>query len=147
MSTITEVTNTGNNLVVNYNTSKLALGNNVFETGEYTSTDAITITEGTVFGRIAATGKLAILAYDAADGSKYPVGVFYNGTGGSKAVGAATTVEITLITKGIVDASKISFAAGTTTASLVDNQRLGDLLSGRGLVLQTVTELSAVDNQ
>ena len=37
----------------------------------------------------------------------YPVGVFYNGIGGSKTVGAATTVLI--INKGSVDSSKLAF--------------------------------------
>ena len=147
MSDITQVTNNSNNQVVNYGTSKFAIGNNEFEQGEYTSTDAIVITEGTVFGRIAATGKLAILSYDAADGSKYPVGAMYNGISGSLSVGAATTVTITLVTKGKIDSSKLSFASDTTISSLVDNQQLKDLLAGRGLILETCTQLAAVDNQ
>jgi len=147
MSTITQVTNNSNNQVVNYDTSKFAIGNNEFEQGEYTSTDAIVITEGTVFGRIGATGKLAILAHGVSDGSKYPVGALYNGIAGSVSVGAATTVTLTLVTKGSIDKSKLSFAAGTTIESLVDAQQLKDLLTGRGFVLETCTQLAAVDNQ
>ena len=35
MSTITEITKTGNNLVTNYDTTKIALGDNKFITAEY----------------------------------------------------------------------------------------------------------------
>jgi hypothetical protein len=147
MSTINEITKTGNNIVTNYDTTKIALGDNKFITAEYTSTDAITIPEGTVFGRIHATGKIAILDKDANNGSAYPVGVFYNGIGGSKTVGATTTVELTLINKGSIDASKLAFAAGTTIDSVVGVKQIKDWLNDLGLVLVSGSQLTAVDNQ
>lgn len=147
MSDITVVTSNSNNLVVNYDQSQLALGNNEFIEGEYTSTSAIVIAEGTVFGRISATGKLAILDKDATDGSKYPVGVLFNGIGGSKSVAATTTVTITLIKSGSIDGSKLAFASGTTIASVVAERQLKDHLNGMGLVFDTPVQLSAVDNQ
>ncbi len=147
MSTITTVTSNGNNQVVNYDTSKIALGDNKFIQAEYTSTDAIDIAEGTVFGRIHATGKIAILAHDADDGSAYPVGVFYNGIGGTKSVGATTTATLTLINKGSIDASKLVFAGATTVDSVVGAKRIGDWLADLGLVLESGVELTKVDNQ
>lgn len=146
MSTITEVTRTGNQMNTSYDVSKVALGNNEFITADYTSTDAIDIAEGTVFGRIHATGKIAILDKDASNGSATPVGVFYNGIGGTKSVGAATTVSLTLINKGKVNASKLAFAAGTTINSVVSSRQLRDHLNDIGLVLESSTQLSGLDN-
>lgn len=147
MSTITQVTNTSNNLVVNYNTQKVALGDNEFIKGTYTAAGAITIAEGTVFGRISATGKIAILDKDATNDSAYPVGVFFNGIGGSKVISGAGDFELTLINKGSVDAGMLVFAAGTTVDSVVGVKRITDHLNDLGLVLETSTELTKVDNQ
>ena len=146
MSTITEVTKTGNQLNTSYDVSKVALGNNEFVTADYTSTSAIDIAEGTVFGRIHETGKIAILDKNASDGSAYPVGIFYNGIGGTKSVGATTTVSLTLINKGKVNAGKLVFASGTTISSVVGVKQLRDHLNDLGLVLETSTQLSALDN-
>ncbi len=146
MSTITEVTKTGNQLNTSYDVSKVALGNNEFVTADYTSTSAIDIAEGTVFGRIHETGKIAILDKNASDGSAYPVGIFYNGIGGTKSVGATTTVSLTLINKGKVNAGKLFFASGTTISSVVGTKQLRDHLNDLGLVLETSTQLSALDN-
>lgn len=146
MSTILEVTKTSNQLGTSYDVSKVALGNNEFITAEYTSTSAIDIAEGTVFGRIHATGKIAILDKDATDGSAKPLGVFYNGIGGTKSVGATTTVTLTLINKGKVNSSMLVFATGTTLTSVVDSQYVKDLLNGIGIVLETSTQLAALDN-
>lgn len=146
MSTITEVAKTGNSMNTSYDVSKVALGNNEFITADYTSTGAIDIAEGTVFGRIHATGKIAILDKDASDGSAIPVGVFFNGIGGPKSVGATTTVTLTLINKGRVNAGKLAFASGTTINSVVSNRQIRDYLNDMGLVLESSTQLSAVDN-
>lgn len=146
MSTITEVTKTANQMNTSYDVSKVALGNNEFITADYTSTSAIDIAEGTVFGRIHASGKIAILDKDASDGSAYPVGVFFNGIGGTKSVGATTTVTLTLINKGKVNAGKLAFASGTTISSVVGSKQLRDHLNDLGLVLESSTQLSAVDN-
>lgn len=143
---ITTVTNTSNNMVENYDVSKVALGDNKFIQADYTSTDAITLQEGTVFGRIHATGKIAILDKDASDGSAYPVGVLYN-AGSPKTVGATTTVTLTLINKGSIDASKLAFASGTTVASVVGVKQLKDWLNDLGLVLIDSAQLAALDNQ
>lgn len=147
MSTITTVTNNSNNIVVNYDLTKVALGDNKFIKATYTASGAITITEGTVFGRIKATGKIAILDKDATDGSQLPVGVLFNGIGGSKVISGAGDFELTLINKGSVDAGLLSFAAGTTISSVVGDKQIIDHLNDLGLVLDNATELTKVDNQ
>ena len=146
MSGITEVTKTANQLNTSYDVSKIALGNNEFISADYTSTGEIDIAEGTVFGRIHATGKIAILDKDASNGSAYPVGVFFNGIAGPKHVGATTTVSLTLINKGKVNADKLAFASGTTISSVVGVKQLRDHLNDIGLVLESSTQLSSLDN-
>lgn len=146
MSIISEVTRTANQTNTSYDVSKVGLGNNEFITADYTSTDAIDIAEGTVFGRIHATGKIAILDKDAANGSQFPIGVMYNGIGGTKSVGAATTVTLTLINKGRINAGKLAFSSGTTVESVVSSRQVRDYLNDIGLVLESSTQLSALDN-
>jgi len=51
-----------------------------------------------------------------------------------------------LINKGKVNAGKLAFASGTTISSVVGSKQLRDHLNDLGLVLESSTQLSAVDN-
>ncbi|MDA3816926.1 MAG: head decoration protein [Prolixibacteraceae bacterium] len=146
MSEITQVTSNGNNQVTNYDVSKVGLGDNHFIQAEFTASGDTEIAEGTVFGVISATGKLKVLDKVSIDNSQYPKGVLYNGIGGSKTVADGTTVTLTLINKGKVDSSKLVFADGTTVDSVVETQALKYWLNDLGLILESGSELSKVDN-
>lgn len=146
MSSITEVVKTGNQLNTSYDVSKVALGDNEFIQGQFTAAASEDIAEGTVFGRVHATGFFKKHDKDATDGSQYPVGVFYNGIGGSKTVVNGTTYTITLISKGKVNSSMLVFATGESLDSVVSDRQLRDHLAGIGLVLETGSQLAALDN-
>lgn len=147
MSTITEQQRTDNQLHVSYDVSKLALGDNKFIKATYTPSGNTTITEGLVFGRIAATGLLLPCEHGASDGSQFPVGIFYNALNATKTISANVATEITLINKGSVDAGKITFGGSTVITSAVSGgKQMKDYLNDLGIVLETVTELTKIDN-
>lgn len=146
MSTITEVTKTGNQINTSYDVSKVALGDNEFIAGSFTAAASEDIAEGTVFGRISATGYFKKCDKDSTDGSQYPVGIFYNGIGGSKTVVSGTTYTITLINKGKVNSNMLVFASGETLASVVSDRQFKDHLAAIGIVLEASTQLAALDN-
>jgi hypothetical protein len=139
---------TGGQTITSIDTAQVALGNNEFTSAVYTNGTGSTVTlaEGTVFGRISATGKVAILAHGASDGSKYPTGVFYNGINGNIEVADGASATITLITKGSVNASKLVFDGSTTVDSVVTDIQLRDRLTQIGLQLDTPLELTNYDN-
>jgi hypothetical protein len=146
MSSITEIIRTNNQLNVTTDVEKLALGDNEFIEGSFTAASSTTLEEGTVFGRIHATGLFKICDKDSTDGSQYPVGVFYNGIGGGKTIVSGTSYDITLINKGKVNADLLVFTSGETSASVVSDRQFKDHLAAIGLILESPAELSAVDN-
>jgi len=146
MSSITEVTRTSNQVHVTYDVAKVALGDNEFIEGTFTAASSTTLAEGTVFGRISATGLFKICDKDSTDGSQYPVGIFYNGIGGGKTIVSGTTYDITLIAKGKVNEDLLVFASGETIASVVSDRQFRDHLGNLGIILENPVELSAVDN-
>lgn len=109
MSEVTVITQTQNQMTTNYDVSKLALGNNTFIKANYTdSGSGSTLVQGTAMGRVASTGKVVVLNPSASDGSQYPVGIITE----TVTVTAGSTVELTLINRGLVDSSKITFVGG-----------------------------------
>jgi len=147
MAKVSVVKQTSNQLTANYDRSKFAIGNNDFRKGAYTPTADASLDEGLVFGRVSATGAIVPLAFDAADGSQRPVGALYTATASSVLVVDSVASNLELVNKGRINATKLNFKAGTTIDSVIDGQRLGDLLNGIGLVLETSTQLNELDNQ
>jgi hypothetical protein len=145
--TITTVQQTSDQLHTVYSQSNLLLGNNEFITGNFTASATGDIAEGTVFGRISATGYFKICDKDSADGSQYPVGVLYNGINGALSATSGTTYPITLVNKGKINAGKLVFSTGESLDSVVVDRQFRDHLAAIGLVLESVTELSTSDNQ
>lgn len=119
MSDVTVITQTQNQMTTNYDVSKLALGNNTFIKANYTdSGSGSTLVQGTVMGRVASTGKVVVLNPSASDGSQYPVGIITE----TVTVTASATVELTLINRGLVDSSKITFVGGDQAYSTQTDQ-------------------------
>lgn len=147
MSTVTTGLNTSNQLITNYNTSKLLLGNNSFEEGTYTNDGYdVTLTEGTVMGRISATGKVIPLESDASDGSQYPIGVLAQ----TQEVAEGDDAILSICTAGKVDQGLLVFNKdGDSLSTVVDGRQLKDRIAGDtvGIVLKAATENTDYDNQ
>lgn len=145
----TNVLSTNNQAITNYDYSK------VFKTSfkqvivSYTNGSGaeVAIQPGMLFGRISATGKGAILASAAVDGSQFPLGIvpdeFY------KVVANGATVNIVLGVTGMVDESKIIFDGTDDLDTVIDGRQLRDLIpaSTEGISLESFNSLNAVDNQ
>ena len=119
MSEVTVITQTQNQMTTNYDVSKFALGNNTFIKANYTdSGSGSTLVQGTVMGRVASTGKVVVLNPSATDGSQYPVGVVVE----TITVTASATVELTLVNRGRIDNSKLTFVGGDQAFSTQTNK-------------------------
>lgn len=144
MSEITTIEQTSNKLVTNYDVSKFCLGDNSFIDVIVTASGAdVALVQGNVLGVIAATDKAIKLSYDAADGSKYPVGACVI----SQTVKDGSSQTVRLVNKGKIEISKLSFETDTTIDSLVDSQAIKYHLNKMGLELISSTDLTNYDNQ
>lgn len=132
----------------NYNTSKIFVFDNRFETATYTNPegDDVTLLKGTVMGRIAASNKILPLESNASDGSQYPIGILAD----DYVVGYTESATLTFCKSGDVVESKIIFYNGTDTVNTVVSTRtLGDRIQGDSLGINLVggDQLTAQDNQ
>jgi hypothetical protein len=144
MTEVTTVLQTRNQLITNYDTSKSLLGNNHYQTADYTDSGAgSSLTELLVMGQIAATRKIVPLDPTAVDGSDKPVGLVVI----AQDVTAGATVNVNIVNKGKVAEDKLTFKSGVTLDSVIDGQTLRARLNQLGLVLAGGTELTAYDNQ
>ncbi len=132
----------------NYDTSKIFVFDNRFETATYTNPegDDVTLLKGTVMGRIAASNKILPLESNASDGSQYPIGILAD----DYEVGYTESATLTFCKSGDVVESKIIFYNGTDTVNTVVSSRtLGDRIQGDSLGINLVggDQLTAQDNQ
>ena len=150
MAEITNVLNNRNASITNYDVSEYLFGGNSFGSGTYTDGGAgSTLPVLLLLGKVAATGALVPLAPAAIDGSQFPIGLLW--LGGSTEIvltaGQAFTAEY--VNKGKVDRAKIGLPAGVTLADVIvgDGRTVEDYLNAMGLILETYTELTVLDNQ
>lgn len=131
--------------ITNFDTSILTLGGNQTEQASYTndSYDTVTLSKGTLLGRVATTDKVVPLFTDNADGSQYPVGIVLN----DHEIEAGETKEIAMIISGKVAQEEIVLNVGDTFEAVVDDRRLKDWIKGVGIIMIEGTELSQLDNQ
>lgn len=132
----------------NYNTSKIFVFDNRFETAEYTNpeNDEVTLLKGTVMGRVSGTNKILPLESNASDGSQYPIGILAD----DYVVDYTETATLTFCKSGDVVQRKIVFANGTDTVeTVVSGRTLGDRIQGDSLGINLVggIELTGEDNQ
>lgn len=147
MSKINEVLNNGQQATFNYDVSKTFVWNPRFLSGDLTNSeyDPITIPEGTVMGRVAATGKLVPWKSTAVDGSQFPRGILAE----EVIVDDGETQTIAIVISGDVAEEKVKFAlAGDGFNTVVSGKILRDRLGSdtNGIYLVTATELSGYDN-
>jgi len=149
MTVITNPVNTNNSSFANYDVSKALLGNNHFDKNDYTdSGSGSTILALVLLGKIAATGKLVLLAPSASDGSQFPIGLAWFGGSADLDVAASATVEIEYVNKGDVALDKIALPAGVTLATVItgDGRTVQDYLNAMGFRLKAGLELTEFDN-
>jgi hypothetical protein len=137
-----------NPLITNYDTSKILLGNNEFNTADVTASGAdVVFSAGDVLGQIAATAKLVLLDNTATDGSQYPFGVIYQ----DQTIADGVTATVSVVNKGKINKNLLTFGGSTTLASTVgaaSNLKTIDAeLNGLGLTLKAGVEMSGLDNQ
>ncbi len=147
MSYSEEVESTGNKRVTNYNTEKLFIWENTFVSATYTNSTGseVTLEEGTVMGRIATTGLVVPLEFDASDGSQFPIGIL-NGT---YTVANGGSITVSICDSGEVNENLLVLEYGTTLNSVISSKRLRDRIGSDtvGVKLRASTEMTDYDNQ
>ncbi len=147
MSTGTTTQNTGNTLWTDIDTAKIFLWNNQYDVATYTNTTGgdLTLTIGTVLGKITASGKLLPLVAAAVDGSEIPVGVLAE----TVTVLDTESAELNYCISGNVAAELLIFNAAEGLNTVVDGRTLGDRLKADTLGINAIdgTELTGFDNQ
>lgn len=147
---ITNVSNTRNQSFSDYDRSKFLLGDNEFSSADYTDGGAgSTLDAHVVVAKVAATGKLVEWDPTASDGSENPVGLLWLGGAPGIDVAAAATKSLEYVHKGRVAKDLIAFPGVQTLATVYKTGatiRLEDWLEGLGLVLESVIDLTGVDN-
>lgn len=131
----------------NITRQQIFIRDNIFATAEYTnpsSDDAVTLTKGTVIGRISASGKILPLANAAADGSNDPLGILAD----DYAVAASGSVTVTYCFAGHVDESLVTLPSSQTLETVVSGKgRIRDLITrNTHITLVKGKELTKLDN-
>ena len=105
----------------------------------------ITLVNGTVLGRIAATNKLVPLNPAGVDGSEFPVGIY---KGGDLELAAAAEDVCTICIAGSVNENKLDFIVTATLDTVIKLKTVRDRIAAdtAGIVLVLSDELSNYDN-
>lgn len=147
MSEKTTVLHTSNQLIANTDVSKIFVGENRYQEGNYLNNsgyDPITVVEGTIMGRIHSTKRLTPLQTSAADGSQFPVGILK----GDVEVESGDERECAICDMGDVVAEKIIFVKpGDGLDTVVSSRAIRDHLAAQGIKLVGRTEITELDNQ
>ncbi len=146
MSEYKNVENTDNFQHNQYDTSIIFLRDNKYTTEPYNNTgySAVTLTAGTVMGRVAATNYVVPVNAASSDGSQFPIGLVAEDV----TVSASSSKNIPICTEGEVSEEKINFDdPDDTLDTILDSIRYKDRLKGIGIVPVPGTELSAYDNE
>jgi hypothetical protein len=147
MSKVTNVLDNDNSQFNNYDTSKIFVGENQYETGSYTNDEYADspLAAGTLMGRVASSGKLIALKSNATDGSQFPVGILVQ----DYTVAGGDTVGVTVCVAGRVVENKVVLDPGDSLETIIDSwRRLRDHIASDtvGIKLVPSTELTGTDN-
>lgn len=145
MSSNSIVLNTGKQLTVNTDTSKIFLWENRYSSGIYNNSSygTTTLVAGTLMGRVTASGKVVPLNSVATDGSQFPVGILADDF---ILVDEGADVSVPFCIYGDVNAANVIFFGGDTFDTVVDGRLLRDLIHVAGIRLIDSTEMTAYDN-
>jgi hypothetical protein len=146
--------------IANFDTSKLFLGRNYYDTATYTNSSGseVTIEAGRLLGRVTSSNLIALQDKDNTNGSQVPLGV----SASEYVVANGASATITYAISGIVAAEMLEFASGETLATTINligtdgsspagvaTIPLGtikDIMQRSGFQIITSTELTAIDN-
>ncbi len=148
MSEQTIALNNGQQAIIHTDTSKIFVGKNRYEKGNYNNSelyDAVTLAVGTLLGRISASGDLVPLESGASDGSQYPVGVVAQ----TVTVEAGDDQEIYFCVAGDVVADKVILQGSDDLDTVVSGRQLRDRIGADTVGIKLITqntEMSAEDN-
>jgi hypothetical protein len=147
MSSQTTALNNGQQMIVNTDISKIFLWNNRYENATYNNSayGSVTLTAGTLMGRVAVTGWIKPLASGAADGSQFPVGILANDV----TVDGGALETLSICVSGDVAEEQIILQGTDTMETTISSRRLRDRIAADtvGIKLVTRTDNSAYDNQ
>jgi hypothetical protein len=136
---------TGNISVVNKEIKEFQLGENDYEKNlSYTdSGSGSTLANFLLVGQISASLKIkgCDAATPASDGSQYPLGFLWLGLAESIAVAAGVTrTGLSVITKGRIDESLISFQGSTTLNTILSGRTVRQWLCDKGIIFINPSE-------
>ena len=139
--------NNGVQAIIHNDVSKIFIRDNRYESADYTNSDEydpVTLTAGTLLGRVHASGKVVPLTSGASDGSQFPVGILKQ----TVTVEEGDTREVTFCVAGDVAEGKIIFQGSDTLETVVSSRRLRDRIAADtvGIKLVPSTELTEDDN-
>lgn len=148
MSSNSQVLNTGQQAITNYDTSKLLIGNNRFTSADYTNDayDPVTLKMGTVMGRVTGTNEVVPMKSTASDGSQYPRFILIQDI----TVAAGDTVNLALCYAGEINQNEVILdREADTLSTVVDGATIFDRIGSDsvGIVLENSTEMTKTDNQ
>lgn len=144
MSSNSIAVNTGQQMTIKTDLSKIFIWNNRTAVANFTAVADVTLLAGTLLGKVGATGKVVPLDSAATDGSQYPVGILSD----DYTVLSGATVQLTYCVAGDVAQEKVILAAGDTMASLVEDRSIYDRIGSDtvGIKLVASTSNSEYDN-
>ena len=148
MSSASQPINTGQQMTTNYDVSKTFIWGSRTQTESYNngSYDPVTLAEGTVMGRVSATGKVVPLQSDASDGSQYPVGILIN----PHTVDEGDDASVAICVGGdVVEDKVVLVKVGDTLDTVISGRRIRDRLNADTLGIKLIpsTEMTGYDNQ
>jgi hypothetical protein len=155
MSKATTVLQTGSQLTVNYDRSKIFLGGNRYKTGSFKNTgaEAVTLSAGTLMAKVTAiavdTANVVgyLRKYQSAniEGGAIPVGILAEGI----TVAAGATVDnVSYCIAGDYDLDSLALDGTDTLATVVNGKAIREqIIAETQLIGVSVDQLSAYDNQ
>lgn len=146
MSSNSQVLNTGQQAITNYDLTKIFVWDNRYETGNCTGDLYDDYEIGTVMGRVASSRELVPCDSTASDGSQFPVGIL------AQVVAAGDDTTATICVAGDVVESKLIYLGNSgadTGNTVVSSKTLRDRIGSDtvGIKLVGGDQLTAYDNQ
>jgi hypothetical protein len=127
--------------------AKIFIWDNKYITGSYNNSGytPVTLTAGTLMGRVAATQKVIPLVSSATDGSQFPVGILAE----SVTVDDGDTVNVSICNAGSVVEGSVILDSGDTMDTVIDDKSIRDRIASDTIGIKLVggTENTANDNQ
>ena len=138
-----------NQRTTNYDTAKIFIWNNRYESGEYTNPSTsgaeVTLAKGTLMGRVSATQKLKPLVSTASDGSQFPVGILAD----DYTVDYLESATVFICTAGDVAEELVVLASGDTFNTVISSRSIRDRIAADtvGINLVSGQAQDGIDNQ